>query len=100
MDRLASIVCSGCWLIGLLLESLACQAPPPPPPPDLAQAAEVIREMMSTRKLEAAGFFSAYPEPKPSDFVSFINSDRGVILWPPREDSPFADELELEQSQA
>jgi hypothetical protein len=52
--------------------------------------------MMSPRKLEAAGFAGA----EPSDFVAFINSDVGVVLWPPREDSPFADETEIEQSRS
>jgi hypothetical protein len=66
----------------------------------LAKGALVIREMMSPRKLDSAGFYRAYPEPKPSDFVRFINSDVGAILWPPREDSPFADESESDHSRA
>ncbi len=87
-------------LIACAATCVSCQTPPPPPPKDLADGALVIREMMSPRKLDAAGFYRAYPDPKPSDFVSFINSDLGAILWPPREDSPFADDLEIEQSRA
>lgn len=79
---------------------VSCQTPLPPPPQDLADGVMVIREMMSPHKLDAAGFYQAYPDPKPSDFVNFINSDLGTILWPPREDSPFTDELEIEQSRA
>jgi hypothetical protein len=56
--------------------------------------------MMSPRKLEAAGFPSPISGAKPSDFIGFINSDVGAILWPPREDSPFADGLEIEQSRS
>jgi hypothetical protein len=100
MNRLTSSLCS--WLaVGCILTvTPACQAPAPPPPEDLDDGAQVIREMMRPRKLEKAGFYGAHPEAKPSDFLSFINSDMGIILWPPREDSPFADELELEQSRA
>lgn len=100
MNWLKSSLCS--WLaVGCILTvTPACQAPAPPPPKDLDDGAQIIREMMSPRKLEAAGFYGTHPEAKPSDFLSFINSDIGVVLWPPREDSPFADELELEQSRA
>jgi hypothetical protein len=56
--------------------------------------------MMSPRKLEAAGFPKPQTEAKPSDFIRFINSDVGAVLWPPREDWPFADGLEVEQSRA
>lgn len=87
-------------LAGLIIGSLACQDPPPPPPQDLTDGARVIREMMRSRHLEAAGFFESYPDPKPSDFVSYINSETSVFLWPPREDSPFADEIESEQSRS
>ncbi len=85
-------------LLGLFLGSLACQDATPPPPQNLTDGARVIREMIRSRNLEAAGFFESYPNPKPSDFVSYINSELGVVLWPPREDSPFAgDDIELEQ---
>jgi hypothetical protein len=87
-------------LVHLLVGCLACQAPPAPAPRDLDRGARVIQEMTRHRKLEGAGFFSEFPEPKPSDFISFIHSDLGVALWPPREGSPFIDQLELEQSRA
>lgn len=80
--------------LGLLLGGLACQAPAPPPPQNLVDAARIIREMMRREKLETAGFYGSYPNPKPSDFVGYISSDRGGVLWPPREASPFADDLE------
>lgn len=85
-------------LTGLLWALCACQTPAPPPPRDLEDAARVIREMMSPRKLDNAGFYETHPDPKPSDFVSFISSDSAVGLWPPRVDSPFADEIELQRS--
>jgi hypothetical protein len=53
--------------------------------------------MMSPRKLDNAGFMDAYPDPKPTDFVGFISSSSAAGLWPPRVDSPFADETELEK---
>ena len=87
-------------LIASAATYVSCQTPPPPPPKDLTEGALVILEMMSPHKLDAAGFYRAYPDPKPSDFVSFINSDLGAILWPPRADSPFADDSEIEQSRA
>lgn len=93
MSRMFTVIC-------LCFSVLACQAPAPPPPQDLASGARVIREMMKPAKLRDAGFFESYPDPRPSDFVSFINSDLGVILWPPSEDSPLLGELELEQSRA
>ncbi len=85
-------------VVVFLVLSLACQAPPPPLPRDLVDAAQVIREMMARRKLVTSGFFESYPKATPSNFVSFINSDLGGILWPPREDSIFADEIETEQT--
>ncbi len=87
-------------LTGLLWALGACQTPAPPPPQDLVDAARVIREMMSPRKLDDAGFYETHSNPKPSDFVSFISSDLAVGLWPPREDSPFADDNELQQSRS
>lgn len=87
-------------LIACVTTCVSCQTPPPTQPEDLAKGALVIREMMSPRKLDAADFYRTYPEPQPSDFVRFINSDVGAILWPPREDSPFADESEIEHSRA
>ena len=87
-------------LIACVATCVSCQTPTPPPPKDLTDGSLVIREMMSSRKLDAAGFYRAYPDPKPSDFVSFINSDLGAILWPPREDSPFADNSQIEPSRA
>ena len=87
-------------VIGLFFAGLACQVPAPPPPRDLIDGAQILREMMSPRKLNAAGFLDSYPNPKPSDFVGYINSEMGMVLWPPREDSPFADDIELKQSRA
>ena len=98
MNHLESSLCSLLAVGCILTVTSACRAPSHPPPEDLDDGAQVIREMMSPQKLEKAGFYGAHPEAKPSDFLRFINSDMGAVLWPPREDSPFADELELEQS--
>ncbi len=87
-------------LLGLFFLSLACQDATPPPPQNLTDGARVIREMMRSRNLEPAGFFESYPDPKPSDFVSYINSGPGEVLWPPREDSPFADDIQMGQSRS
>ena len=83
-----------------VLSTAACGVGREPVPPDLRQGARVIRDMVSVEKLRAAGFFEAYPDPKPSDWMSFVQSELGVVLWPPREDGPFASELEIEQSRA
>ena len=85
-------------LLGLFLCSLACRDATPPPPKNLTEGARVIREMMRSRNLEAASFYESHPDPKPSDFVSYINSGPGEVLWPPREDSPFADDIQSGQS--
>lgn len=98
MLGVAAIVGSSC-AAGLLLQT-SCRPLDPPPPRDLVDAARVIEEMLSYRRLEAAGFYDAYPDPRPSDFVSYINSDLGVMLWPPREGSPFTDPFEMEASRS
>lgn len=68
--------------------------------PDLARGARVIREMLSIQQLRRAGFYEAHAEAKPSDWMEFIDSDIGVVLWPPREDGVMMGELEIEQSRA
>ena len=100
MKSLFSLAYSCAAAATLSLGTSACRAPAPPPPEDLDNGARVIREMMSPRKLEAAGFYGAHHEAKPSDFVGFISSDIGAVLWPSREGALFADELDPEQSRA
>ena len=85
---------------GLLVGCLACEPPKPPPPKDLVTAALILRDMMSEANLDRAGFLKAFPDAKPSDFVRFIGSEQGNVLWPPREESPFADEDEIALSRA
>ena len=50
---------------------------------ELNQGQRVLYQMMGPENLQYAGFFDEYPEARPSDFVEFINSEQGQILWPP-----------------
>lgn len=43
----------------------------------------IVYQMAGSQTLEKAGFFDAYPEGRPSDFVSFVQSRSGQKLWPP-----------------
>ena len=52
-------------------------------PTDLNQAQQVLYQMMGEENLRAVGFYEAYPEGKPSDFVAFVESEAGSKLWPP-----------------
>lgn len=51
-------------------------------PADLRQGQRVLVQMMGERTLEHVGFFEAYPEGGPSDFVEFVGSEKGQVLWP------------------
>lgn len=50
---------------------------------ELSQGQRVIYQMMGAENLERAGFFDEYPEARPSDFVEFVDSEQGEVLWPP-----------------
>lgn len=50
---------------------------------ELSQGQQVIYQMMGPENLEYAGFFDEYPEARPSDFVEFVTSEKGQVLWPP-----------------
>ena len=43
----------------------------------------VIVEMTGEPNLEKAGFYDAYPDGSPSDFVEFMDSEEGEAYWPP-----------------
>lgn len=66
--------------------------------PDLAQAADVIHYMMKPLHLSRSVFYVAFPDGRPSQFVSFIFSDMGAAEWPLSE--AWADEMEREQMKA
>ncbi|MGM0558447.1 MAG: hypothetical protein ACQEVA_18830 [Myxococcota bacterium] len=42
----------------------------------------IIYQMAGSQTLDKAGFFDAYPDGRPSDFVSFVQSRHGQKLWP------------------
>jgi hypothetical protein len=53
-----------------------------PGSPELQTGQRIIYQMAGSQTLQKAGFFDAYPEGKPSDFVSFVQSASGEKLWP------------------
>jgi hypothetical protein len=63
-------------------------------PPELKQAASVIRYLTAPVNLSRSAFWVAYPDGKPSEFVSYMFSTMGLAEWPPRNDE--FDEFELE----
>lgn len=54
-----------------------------PGSPALHTGQRIIYQMAGSQTLEKAGFFETYPDGRPSDFVRFLQSRRGDILWPP-----------------
>lgn len=69
-----------------------------PIPPELNQASRVISGMLRPSYLSDSMFYAAYPEGKPSDFVSYIFSEIGSAEWPPSD--KWADELARQQMRA
>ena len=67
-------------------------------PADLDQAAQVIHHMMQPNFLTHSSFAAACPDPKPSQFVSYIFSEMSTTEWPASE--AYADDLEREQMKA
>lgn len=53
--------------------------------PQLEKAGRVVRFMSAPRQLRRSSFMVAYPEGKPSEFVSWMFSDMGAAEWPPSE---------------
>ncbi len=49
----------------------------------LQRGERVMHSMMGEENLESAGFFEAYPEGRPSDFMEFLEAEQGESLWPP-----------------
>ena len=49
---------------------------------ELRRAERVFGQMSGEQTLESSGFFEAYPDGGPSDFVEFLNSDEGAKVWP------------------
>ncbi|MFU8803846.1 MAG: hypothetical protein ACNA8W_08575 [Bradymonadaceae bacterium] len=49
---------------------------------DFQTGERVLKQMMGERTLQTGGFFEAYPEGGPSDFVNYVNTEEGAIMWP------------------
>lgn len=54
--------------------------------------------MLEPINLSRSMYAAAFPDGKPSQFVSYMFSDMGVAEWPPSDE--FADEIEREQMAA
>ena len=48
----------------------------------LLRGHEVIVQISGEETLKQAGFYSAYPEGRPSDVVDFVDGDEGQVQWP------------------
>lgn len=55
-----------------------------PGSPALRTGQRIMYQMAGSQTLDKAGFYNIYPDGRPSDFVSFVQSRSGQILWPPR----------------
>ncbi len=50
--------------------------------PALNQGQRVLYQIMGEDNLQQVGFYDAYPQGRPSDFVEFVNSEEGEVMWP------------------
>jgi len=83
-----------CLLLATLAMPLACQKAPP----ELKQGMDVIGYMLAPRHMKRSAFSAAFPNGKPSQFVSFLFSDMGAAEWPAAEDA--VTDMEREQMKA
>lgn len=67
-------------------------------PAELRQAADAVADMMKPVNLSRSMFVAAYPDGKPSHYVSYLFSTMGSAEWPPSEE--WADELDQQQARA
>jgi hypothetical protein len=67
-------------------------------PPELEQGAAVVGYMLRPSNLSRSAFCAAFPDGKPSQFVSYMFSQMGSAEWPPSE--AWADPAEREQMRA
>lgn len=42
----------------------------------------VFNQMIAEETLQSGGFYEAYPEGMPSDFVAFLETEQGARFWP------------------
>lgn len=49
---------------------------------ELQRGQRIMYQVMGEDTLRKAGFYEAYPEGRPSDFVEFADSEAGRVLWP------------------
>jgi len=64
-------------------------------PPDLEKAFYAMKSTCSARHLSRSMYSAAFPDGKPSQFVSYLFSDMGVAEWPPLGggENPLEDEM-------
>jgi hypothetical protein len=82
-------------LIFVVLATVACTESGPP---ELVQAAGAIDDMLKPANLSRSMYSVAFPDGKPSNYVSYMFSEMGAAEWPPSE--AWADELVREQMEA
>ncbi|MBU8872114.1 MAG: hypothetical protein KOO60_14695 [Gemmatimonadales bacterium] len=91
MNKLKFQMLAGAFIVLTALTLSACG---PEEPPELKKAAAVIQYMMAPPNLSRSAFCVAFPEGKPSQYVSYLFSTMGSAEWPPGED--WVDKIEIE----
>lgn len=91
MIRNTRIALSG----ALLLATAGCGSSAPP---ELKQAAQAMASMAAPVHLARSAFAVAYPECRPSEYVSYLFSPMGTAEWPPREGGVESYEVEAAKS--
>ncbi len=82
----------------ILFAAWLCMACSADEPPELRQGAAVVRYMIAPNQLRRSMFSAAYPDPRPSDYVSYLFSTMGAAEWPAP--ARFSSPEEIEQMRA
>ncbi len=78
--RTCFLVLATIVLLGSFLISCGEKAPP-----DIIQAADAMHNMITPKNLSRSMFCAAFPNGKPSQYVSYLFSNMGSAEWPPSE---------------
>lgn len=78
-------------LFTLLIMGITCALAPTfcfghSSPPEIVQGQRALFQMMGYANLKKADFYDHHPHGTPSDFVAFLDSEQGEVLWPPTTD--------------
>lgn len=86
-----------CFVAGLLISFLGCSEPGPP---DVEQAIRVVRYMSAANQIKRSSFLAAYPQGKPSQFVTWMFSPFGYVEWPYFQSFAESDPVAMEEARS